>query len=92
MYLRVWCSRCGDYYEIYGRDDIESRKARTCPHCQEGVSAEAWAKVIKAAEAVDKAGAAVYMDRPSKTRFTVDYIDDSIFKNCRTSPLYGDLL
>lgn len=92
MYLRVWCSRCGNYYEVYHGNDLKSPKARTCPHCGEGVSYNAWAKVIQAAKAVDEAGAAVYSDNTAKTRFTVDYIDNTVYKNCRTSPIYEDYI
>ena len=91
MYMRVWCSRCGDYYEVYSRDDVCSTKARTCPHCQERVSATAWAKITEAFEAWQEANMTVYTDSKAKTRYTVDFIDDSIFKNCRQSPILDDV-
>ena len=81
MYMRIWCERCGGEFELYSRDDIRSHKARTCPHCQERVGAEAWAKTVDAFEACKRASMALFDDSTSKTRFTVDFIDDSIYKN-----------
>lgn len=86
MYIRVWCQRCGGTFEIYDRDDIQSHKARTCPHCQERATGETWAKVVMAYDAYKTASKALFMDATSKTRFTVDFMDDSIFANCRTMP------
>lgn len=83
MYMRIWCQRCGGTFEIYGRDDVRSHKARTCPHCQERATGETWAKVAEAFDAYKEAAMALYADRTAKTRFTVDFIDDSVYENCR---------
>ena len=86
MFMRVWCQRCGGTFELYSRDDVWSYKARTCPHCQERATGEAWAMVIGAFEAYKAASRALYEDNTTKTRFTVDFLDDTVYKNCRTSP------
>jgi len=83
MFMRVYCRRCGGSFELYSRDDVTSRKARTCPHCQERVSPETWGKVVEAFDACRDACEALFSDSKSKTRFTVDYIDDTIYKNSR---------
>lgn len=87
MYMRIWCQRCGGTFELYQRDDVRSHKARTCPHCQERATGEAWDKVVKAYDAYKAASMALWEDRTSKTRFTVDFIDDSIYSNARNMPM-----
>ena len=85
MYIRVRCQRCGRAYEVYNYEDMK-RKGRKCPHCQEGVSAEAWDKVVKAFEACTEASFALYRDDALKTRFTVDYLDNTYYYNGVTPP------
>ena len=86
MFIQVWCMRCGGTFEIYGRDDVRSQRSRTCPHCQERATGEAWAKVVDAYDAYKEASRALWMDATTKTRFTVDFIDDTVYKNSRTLP------
>lgn len=85
MFMRIWCQRCGGSYEVYDRDDVRCNKARTCPHCQEKVTAAVWEKVVEAHDAYKLAELALASDDTSKTRFTVDFMDDSIYKNSRTA-------
>lgn len=79
MYIRVSCERCGRSFEVYNLSDI-TNKGRKCPHCQERVNASAWGKVVKAYVACCEANLALYRDDTSKTRFTVDFLDNTYYK------------
>ena len=81
--MRIWCRRCGGTFEIYGRDDVRSQRARTCPHCQERATGETWAKVADAFDAYKEAAMALFADATAKTRFTVDFIDDSVYERAK---------
>lgn len=85
MYIRVNCQRCGRSFELYNSETIRD-KGRKCPHCQERVNALAWDKVVKAFEACTEASFALYRDDTSKTKFTVDYCDNSYYLKWTAPP------
>lgn len=81
-FLRIHCNYCGGTWDVYGRDDWNETRSRTCPHCQTKIDGQDWEKQI-----VPAFGAMLDANRELiKTHtgyhaplFTVDYIEDHYF-------------
>lgn len=81
-FLRIHCDYCGGTWDVYGRDDWNETRSRTCPHCQSKIDGQDWEKQI-----VPAFGAMLDANRElMKTHtgyhsplLTVDYIEDHYF-------------
>lgn len=83
-FLRIYCGSCGDTWEVYRRD-VYGERARQCPHCTAKIDKKTWREnVLQAFEEVETATARLMMDNANhQPLFTVDYMDDSIYRNAR---------
>lgn len=83
-YMRIHCSGCGKAWEVYGRDDWKSDKARECPHCYRQIDKELWDKeVIPAFGSALDVNAELYKNHTGykKPLFTVDFMADNLVQN-----------
>ena len=55
-YLKISCAVCRRDWEVYGRDELGGKKARTCPHCDSRIDGKTWEEfILPALRAFDKA-------------------------------------
>lgn len=81
-YMKIHCGNCGQTWEIYGRDDWNSDKARTCPHCGEEIDRQTWQQqVIPAFCASGDANRELYRDHtgyPGQSLFRFDVLSEKV--------------
>lgn len=81
-YMKIHCGRCGGTWEIYGRDDWNSEKARQCPHCFSEIDRQTWFnQVVPGFCAVADANRELYKDHTGyhgQELFRVDVISDKV--------------
>ena len=81
MYMRIRCDYCNQYWDVYGRDDLDGA-ARRCPHCDAKINKETWKHcVVPAFKAAESANLQLYSDHANDHMplFTVTFIPDHIF-------------
>ena len=62
-YMRIYCGYCGQKWEVYERDNWNSQKAATCPHCGKRIDGQTWARqVVPAFCAAGDANRELYKD------------------------------
>lgn len=82
-YLNIHCRYCRKHWEVYERDDFNSPKARTCPHCNSKIDEQTWNnQVIPAFGMVADANRELVKDHTGyhTPLFYFDVISDHIFK------------
>ncbi len=81
-YMRIRCDYCGGKWEIYHRDNLTDKRARTCPHCGSSIDGQLWErKVVPTYKAVEETNAALFKDHADyhSPLFQIDFIPDAIF-------------
>ncbi len=89
MYMRIYCDYCGQTWEIYSRDDLTSKKARTCPHCGAAkIKPGTWDRIVQILELSKLANEQLVEDHINdhNALFSVSFIDDHLF-SCPVSGL-----
>lgn len=78
--LKVHCGKCGKPWDVYHRDNWNSREARTCPHCFAEVDPQTWKQVVRAFADMSDANMELAKDHEQGAPLvTVDYIEDYSF-------------
>lgn len=81
-FLRIHCDYCGGTWDVYGRDDWNETRSRTCPHCQSKIDGQDWEKqIVPAFGAMQDANRELIKTHTGyhAPLFTVDYIEDHYF-------------
>ena len=88
MFMRIFCDTCGNYWEVYGRDNWHDDKARQCPHCYARLDKELWERqILPAFGATSDANAEILKAHAGehKALFTIDFISDSLYQNYKNA-------
>lgn len=75
--LRIHCGRCGNFWEIYFRDNWKADSARVCPHCGAEIDSQTWENnIVPAFTTVSDANNELFKDSSGygQTRFSIDVI------------------
>ena len=84
--LRVHCGRCGNFWELYSRDNWQSDNSRVCPHCNAKVDEQTWKnQIIPAFNSVSDANNELVRDVTGygKAHFSIDVIASKMHNHKR---------
>lgn len=86
-FMKIHCENCGGSWEVYFRA-FHDPKARECPHCFERIEQQTWERqIVPAFGAFSDANLELARDEADHhPRFTVDFVDDSLYANRYNKP------
>lgn len=85
-YMKIHCNYCGGSWEVYGRDDWNEKKHRTCPHCFSSIDGQDWHNsILPAFGAMMDANKELIKTHTGYNAplFTVDYVEDFFFPDAK---------
>ena len=82
-YIKIYCDVCKRSWEVYGRDELGGKRARSCPHCDSRIDGKTWEGfILPALKAFDEANKELVTDNVEyhAPLFQLDFYSDNFYK------------